>query len=463
MRRFVSLIAALALLLTACGGGEVGNAGPVGTQSPTTTEPLTSASSTTLPPAADQIFVELFFVKEGISARPVLRAVDTPEVAANAIRALIAGPTPDEADTELSSSIPPDTLLLGLNIADGTATIDLSREFESGGGSFNILSRLAQVVYTLTQFETVDDVVFHLDGERVTVFSGEGVLLEDPVERSDYESILPIDPGTNAGTARAWMQSDLPDVSGLDPTNRFRVALVASDDVLNVREDPGVSAPIVGMLMPGVVVGTTGLQQIVGSSLWVQIGTPNGGFWVNSRFLAPVIDPAEFAGDERVGELLEEFKTRILNDDDLRPVISRRGLFVSHHSDPVRWPLDELDTILTDTTTYQWPSNAIDEDDPEFDLLPPRTFAAGVADSFVSAFDDSDTITTVNEPIEAGNSRLPEYAIPFEFQSFNYIGVHDPGDDPQYDGLDWVTWYVSIDYEDDRPIIVGLTLDMWSP
>ena len=35
-------------------------------------------------------------------------------------------------------------------------------------------TRLAQVVYTLTQFPTVDGVVFSLDGEPIDVLGGEG-------------------------------------------------------------------------------------------------------------------------------------------------------------------------------------------------------------------------------------------------------------------------------------------------
>jgi spore germination protein GerM len=478
MKKIILLISVLALIAAACGGGEVGSAGPVasGPNSEDTTTTTTSTTTpnddttvtTTEPPTdveppepVEQVFVELFFIKEGLSAKSIVRAVDTPLIATNAMRALIEGPTPTEQDTELSTAIPDDTLLLGLTIEDGLATIDLSREFEVGGGSFNILSRLAQVVYTLTQFPTVDEVLFHIDGEPVEVFSGEGVVLEDPVDRSDYATILPIEPLVDPTASAPWTQDDFPDVllrSDIDPANLGRVALVAADDVLNVRQDPGVAAPIVGMLLPGVVVLKTGLEEIVGSSLWVQIETPLGEFWVNERFLAAWVPPFDFENDPRVASLLAEFGEIIATDGDLRQVVSRRGLYVSHNAAPIRFPYDELDTILTDPTTYKWPSNAADLDE-----VPGRTFAEAVADSFLSAYDDPDTMTTVNEPLAGGNGRLPEYAIPFEFESFNYIGVFDPIDNPDFGGLDWTTWYVSIDYEEGAPVIVGMTVDMWAP
>lgn len=480
MKKIILLISVLAILVAACGSGEVGSAGPVSTTAGTVDDATTSTTSTTAAPSdgtavttaeppsdvdptdpVEQVFVELFFVIEGLSAKPVVRAVDTPLIATNAIRALIEGPTPEEQDTELGSSIPQDTLLLGLIIEDGLATIDLSREFEVGGGSFNILSRLAQVVYTLTQFPTIDAVLFHIDGEAVEVFSGEGVVLEDPVDRSDYATILPIEPPPDTAAAKPWGQSDLPNVSDAEESDLGRVALVADDDVLNVRQDPGVSAPIVGMLLPGVVVERTGLEQIVGSSLWVQVGTPVGGFWVNSRFLAAVVTPFDFENDPRVASLLAEFGEIIATDGDLRAVVSTRGLYVSHHADPIRFAYNDLDTVLADPTTYKWPSNALGPDD--LDEIPGRTFAEAVADSFLSAYDDPDVMLSVNDPFEGGNGRLAQYAIPFEFESFNYVGVFDPGDNPDFGGLDWVIWYVSIDYEDGGPVIVGLTIDQWAP
>lgn len=69
--------------------------------------------------------------------------------------------------------------------------MDLSSEFERGGGSFTEMMRLAQVVYTLTQFPTVDDVVLEIDGERVETFGSHGIVIEDPMKRSNFRDLLP--------------------------------------------------------------------------------------------------------------------------------------------------------------------------------------------------------------------------------------------------------------------------------
>jgi hypothetical protein len=123
----------------------------------------------------------------------VLREVTrTRAVATAAMHALLDGPTTDEASGRaIASAVPDGSRLLGLTIEDGVATVDLSAEFESGGGSESVFVRLAQVVYTLTQFPTVDSVLFRIEGRDVTVFSGEGIVLDGPVGRADYEDQLP--------------------------------------------------------------------------------------------------------------------------------------------------------------------------------------------------------------------------------------------------------------------------------
>jgi len=162
---------------------------PVETEPPATVAP--SPTPTSAPGGATSVKIYLFMDEKLV---PVRRQVDeTRAVGRAALNALFEGPTAEEsaASPPLTTSIPDGTILLGLDIADGLATVDLSREFESGGGSASMFGRLAQVVYTLTQFPTVKQVAFQLDGEPVTVFSGEGIVLDEPSDREDYEAFLP--------------------------------------------------------------------------------------------------------------------------------------------------------------------------------------------------------------------------------------------------------------------------------
>lgn len=146
--------------------------------------------------------VRLYFVAPGGGtlgrADPFLVSVQreipsTPGIAQATLRELIDGPSSTNRALidGISTSVPAETLVLGINIADGLATVDLSSEFESGGGSFSMFSRLAQVTYTLTQFPTVDEVEFQLDGQPVKVFSGEGITIDEPASRNDFVDLLP--------------------------------------------------------------------------------------------------------------------------------------------------------------------------------------------------------------------------------------------------------------------------------
>jgi germination protein M len=115
----------------------------------------------------------------------------TPRVATAAVEALLAGPSAEEQASGVGTAVPGGTRLLGIAIRNGVATVDLTSEYQSGGGSRSMQTRLGQVVYTLTQFPTVQKVRFRLDGTPVNVFSSEGIVLDHAVVRADYSSLLP--------------------------------------------------------------------------------------------------------------------------------------------------------------------------------------------------------------------------------------------------------------------------------
>ena len=96
----------------------------------------------------------------------------TPTVGAAALVQLLLGPRPDEQNAGLGTRIEEGTGLDGLTIEDGLARADFSTHVESDPLS------AAQVVYTLTQFPTV---------ERVLINDAEG----GPLTRDDLAGQLP--------------------------------------------------------------------------------------------------------------------------------------------------------------------------------------------------------------------------------------------------------------------------------
>jgi germination protein M len=89
-------------------------------------------------------------------------------------------------ETGGAAAIPEGTTLQHLSISGSLATADLSGSFNDGGGSLSMQLRVAQIVYTLTQFPTVERVRFRVDGVPVTAVGGEGVVVEPPVARADF-------------------------------------------------------------------------------------------------------------------------------------------------------------------------------------------------------------------------------------------------------------------------------------
>jgi hypothetical protein len=216
----LAVVTAFVLIVAACGpsSGGIGTVPPIeptpipstGEPSPDltpapspspslptpSTGPSESPSPSPSPTPVGTMIVRAYFYLGGAPGTAGLVGVlrEVPEskgVATAAMNALLAGPTGSESAGRISSAIPAGSQLLGISIANGVATVDLSSEFESGGGSLSVLTRLGQVVYTLTQFPTVDSVLFRIEGKTVTVFGGEGVILDGPVARSDYYDLLP--------------------------------------------------------------------------------------------------------------------------------------------------------------------------------------------------------------------------------------------------------------------------------
>jgi|SRR5215210_3099860 len=177
----------LGFVVSGCGSESAVSLGTAGGQTGSTT--ATTEPTGSVPTS---VSLEVWFLDGEQLVRQTRSHESTPLVATAAMKALLAGPSPAEVAAGIGTSLPAGTKLLGISIKKGVATVDLTSQYQSGGGSLSMKARLAQVVYTLTQFPTVRAVLFHLDGEPVNVFSGEGIVLDHPVGRADYEDLLPV-------------------------------------------------------------------------------------------------------------------------------------------------------------------------------------------------------------------------------------------------------------------------------
>lgn len=185
------LLAALlvAAVVIAC-GGDASSPAPTITMTETTPASAPPSPSPT-PTTAETIPVSVYFLrgeKLGVAERRVPR---TQAVAAAAMRELCGGPTEEERAAGLGSAVPDGTELLGIVIRDGVATVDLTSQYASGGGSLSMTARVAQVVYTLTQFPTVKAVSFRLNGQPITALGGEGVAVAPPQTRRTWAEFEP--------------------------------------------------------------------------------------------------------------------------------------------------------------------------------------------------------------------------------------------------------------------------------
>jgi hypothetical protein len=127
--------------------------------------------------------------RQGPFVVPISREVAaTKAVARAAIGQLLAGPGEGEREgvPAISTAIPEGTRLLGLTITEGIATVDFSSAFEADDDAAAAAARIAQVVFTLSRFPTVAEVLFRQDGVALDVPTGDGRLVSRPVSIADY-------------------------------------------------------------------------------------------------------------------------------------------------------------------------------------------------------------------------------------------------------------------------------------
>jgi hypothetical protein len=179
------LVAAAALAGCAPGTGRVHHVPdsdvPFGLMSPT----HTGTGST--PPRGP---LARIYLLRGDRLAPVSRRVVGANLPAEAVRELLKGPDPADIARGVSTAVPANTHLLSLDVAGGTATVDLSTEFGALGGDLQT-EAVAQIVYTITDSRFVRAVRFAINGKPIEVPDGTGSLSATAMQRSNYPTLAP--------------------------------------------------------------------------------------------------------------------------------------------------------------------------------------------------------------------------------------------------------------------------------
>jgi spore germination protein GerM len=194
MKRVIAIAVMVAGLATACaetGAQPIGPAPSNEPASPTTSptgEPQTPTASASPTPTQTMTY-ELWFDYDGYLFQTSRTEPFTPGVATRALELLLSGPTDAEEAAKVGSAINRGTRLLGLTIDDGVATVNLDGTFNGEETPAIAVGSLSQIVYTLTQFDSIEGVVFEVEGEPLTSFGG--YELDRAQRRADFSDQLP--------------------------------------------------------------------------------------------------------------------------------------------------------------------------------------------------------------------------------------------------------------------------------
>lgn len=135
----------------------------------------------------EKVYVNIFFIGQNENHEEVYKAVKREydkEIDGSklkfAINSLVTGPKLNEREKGVYTEIPIGTEILSIREYEDKAIINLSSEFETGGGTDSLYKRLYQLIKTARRNSDVP-VYLYIEGERADVVGGEGIMLSQPL------------------------------------------------------------------------------------------------------------------------------------------------------------------------------------------------------------------------------------------------------------------------------------------
>lgn len=104
-----------------------------------------------------------------------------------AINELLKGPNIVEKSTGAYSEIPKTTKLLGIKQNGNKIIIDFNSDFQYGGGTDSVYSRMMQLIKTSIANTDNKKIYLYLDGKQVNFIGGEGIMITQPLSEKSLE------------------------------------------------------------------------------------------------------------------------------------------------------------------------------------------------------------------------------------------------------------------------------------
>lgn len=103
-----------------------------------------------------------------------------------AIKELISAPTKWEKSKGYTSEIPVGTKILSIRESANSIMIDLSQNFESGGGAESTYARVKQIIKTANANTNIPTYLY-INGKQANVIGGEGIMIKQPLNERSFD------------------------------------------------------------------------------------------------------------------------------------------------------------------------------------------------------------------------------------------------------------------------------------
>jgi spore germination protein GerM len=151
------------------------------------TEVLTSENDKKEKETVDVYFLALDANSNGIYKKVKREIPEGSKKLEFAINELLKGPNLIEKSGGAYSEIPKSTKLISIKETGNKIIINFSSDFQYGGGTDSIYSRMMQLIKTSLANTENKQIYLYLDGKQINFIGGEGIMISQPLSENSLE------------------------------------------------------------------------------------------------------------------------------------------------------------------------------------------------------------------------------------------------------------------------------------